>query len=384
MRAIRKGTVCFLLTICLMFSMFCPIESVWGFEQVKTSFKAARKTDPEEWNKEEFKVYQFDYNETDLSKYMLTGGFRYYNKNFNSQDRFVKITITGDGVFYLSYSLEGKGSMALYDANKKKLKQLNNDETDYFHSTLVHAGDVFYVKMPTGMKEALIFSCIFKEGFTTLRSGSDYLQMGKGNATYHTFSLTKRSEVDFDIMPFNKKGGTIYAEIQKYINGKWVKIGSAMSIKQTVEFDDDGFIYGLNAGKYRLKLKAKKSQIAAISFYSKSYNKTVAYKKSKAKTIGFGDSKDEIYTAGEQAARWYKVKVNSTKSRRLYYLSSAVTGGFKFTLYQKGKENAIKTTKVMKSDVSIISLPKKKGTYYIKVSKIGKQTNGLYEIEFSN
>ena len=59
-------------------------------------------------------------------------------------------------------------------------------------------------------------------------------------------------------------------------------------------------------------------------------------------------------------------------------------GGFKFTIYQKGKKKSVKRLKVSgkRYDATkIVKLPKKKGTYYIKVSKLTKKTNGYYEIK---
>ena len=42
----------------------------------------------------------------------------------------------------------------------------------------------------------------------------------------------------------------------------------------------------------------------------------------------------------------------------------------------------IKTDKVKKDeDGKYVTLPKKKGTYYIKVSKLTDKTTGVYEIE---
>ncbi|MDO4170691.1 MAG: hypothetical protein Q4D45_12460 [Lachnospiraceae bacterium] len=382
-----KKISCILLAICFVFSMICPTYDVQAFEHVQPSLKAARKTDPEEWNKKDIKAYEFSFDDNkELATYMLTGGLRYYNKNFDSPDRMVKITVVGDGVFYLVCNLVGEGSVSLYNADKKKIVQSSRKEKelDYFYPIHVKDGDIFYVKMPTGMAEATLFSCVFKDSFTKLKSDSSYLQIGKGTATYHEFTLKKRAEVTFDILPLNQKGGSIYAEIEKNNKGRWSKVGSSVTVKQTADEDADSFIYGFDAGQYRLKLKAGKEQISAIDFDLVYFNKNVAYKKSKAQTIGFNKSKRNIYTTGEQKDRWYKVKVKSKKSRSLYYLSGSVKDGFKFTLYQKGKKKPIKTTKVMGYSGKLVKLPKKKGTYYIKVSKIGKQANGMYDIEFSD
>ena len=110
-------------------------------------------------------------------------------------------------------------------------------------------------------------------------------------------------------------------------------------------------------------------------YTTKNYaKKKVAYKKSKAKNL----NATEMYTMNEKAARWYKVSVSSTKKRKAVTLSKdSVGGGFKFCVYQKGKR--LKTVRVTKNDkVKTVKLPKKKGTYYVKVTKLTSKTTGAY------
>lgn len=45
-------------------------------------------------------------------------------------------------------------------------------------------------------------------------------------------------------------------------------------------------------------------------------SQNVAYKKSKAKSISLNKEISNIYTTGEKAERWYKVKVTSSKKKR--------------------------------------------------------------------
>ena len=48
----------------------------------------------------------------------------------------------------------------------------------------------------------------------------------------------------------------------------------------------------------------------------------------------------------EKAARWYKVSVKSSKKQsKLKILTVADQGGFKFTIYERGKKNQFKTVK---------------------------------------
>ena len=116
-------------------------------------------------------------------------------------------------------------------------------------------------------------------------------------------------------------------------------------------------------------MKAPKEQLNTMLYTTKNYaKKKVAYKKSKAKNL----NATEMYTMNEKAARWYKVSVKSSKKQsKLKILTVADQGGFKFTIYERGKKKPVKTVK----------LPKKKGMYYVKVSKRTKKTNGYYEIK---
>lgn len=135
-------------------------------------------------------------------------------------------------------------------------------------------------------------------------------------------------------------------------------------------------LYGLEAGKYRLALKTPKDQIINVEYTRDKSKKKAAYKKSKA--INLKSDIDSIYTSTEKAARWYKVSVSSTKKRKAVTLSKdSVGGGFKFRVYQKGKR--LKTVRVTKNDkVKTVKLPKKKGTYYVKVTKLTSKTTGAY------
>ena len=107
----------------------------------------------------------------------------------------------------------------------------------------------------------------------------------------------------------------------------------------------------MTKGEYRLAIKAPTTQLNAVSYTSSSKSKKVAYKKSKAKKIKLDGQTSNIYTTGEKTSRWYKISITTIK----------VT------------ENA---------NAKIAKMPKKKGTYYIRISKLTKKTNGTYEIGY--
>ena len=220
----------------------------------------------------------------------------------------------------------------------------------------------------------IILTGVIKTEFTSMANQKSYYELGKGTITYHPFSVAKRSKVQFDITSIGKKHEKVGVYIEKNVNGTWKKVGYSTTVKP--DKYDSTVLYGLEAGKYRLALKTPKDQIINVEYTRDKSKKKAAYKKSKA--IHLKSDIDSIYTSTEKAARWYKVSVSSTKKRKAVTLSKdSVGGGFKFCVYQKGKR--LKTVKVTKNDkVKTVKLPKKKGAYYVKVTKLTSKTTGAY------
>lgn len=340
--------------------------------------KQARYVEPEEWNRTEIKAYQFDSTDK-FENYLLTGGAHLYNKNFKQSDRMVKITVEDPGYFVISADTDGDGSqkVKLYDSTKKEVLAQTTSDGDLEYGRLAKTGETFYIQLPAKIDKIIITSGVIKDEFGSMKASDTYYESGTGAATYHPFSISKRSAVEFNISAINRKGGETYAYIEKKEKGVWKRLDNTVKI-EPASYDDD-FIHGLQKGEYRLLIKAPKTQLNAVSFTKSSKSKNVAYKKSKA--INVKSSLQNVYTTEEHTARWYKVAVSSTKKRTGVLLSKySVGGGFQFKVYQKGK--VIKTVKVKKDeDGKYVTLPKKKGTYYIKVSKLTDKTTGVYEIE---
>ena len=322
------------------------------FPKKVTMKKAARKTEPAEWNKTDVKVYKFG-NAEDALYYMMTGGIKYYNRNYFKNPEKIKITPVESGSLFLVIAGDNEQAGAIYDADQKLIKKVS---LTYVKAD-VKAGETYYVDFPRNCKEGLLTAYVLENECKGLVKDDLNMQKGEGKETYHTFKLTKRG----------------YA-------GKWVTIGrtkifSAMSTKES----DITAAYGLAKGTYRLVLNASKEQLNTVVYERKYYSKKVAYKKSKAKKL----NAKEVYTTNERAARWYKTEVTSTKKQKKLKISTAADqGGFKFTIYQSGKKKPIKTVKTsVKHLDKTVKLPKKKGTYYVKVSKVTKKTNGYYEIK---
>ena len=345
------------------------------FPKKVTMKKAARKTEPAEWNKTDVKVYKFG-NAGDALYYMMTGGIKYYNRNYFKNPEKIKITPVESGSLFLVIAGDNEQAGAIYDADQKLIKKVS---LTYVKAD-VKAGETYYVDFPRNCKEGLLTAYVLENECKGLVKDDLNMQKGEGKETYHTFKLTKRGYAGFLVASLVENGGKTSYKIQKSEKGKWVTIGrtkifSAMSTKES----DITAAYGLAKGTYRLVLNASKEQLNTVVYERKYYSKKVAYKKSKAKKL----NAKEVYTTNERAARWYKTEVTSTKKQKKLKISTAADqGGFKFTIYQSGKKKPIKTVKTsVKHLDKTVKLSKKKGTYYVKVSKVTKKTNGYYEIK---
>lgn len=345
------------------------------FPKKVTMKKATRKTEPAEWNKTDVKVYKFG-NAEDALYYMMTGGIKYYNRNYFKNPEKIKITPVESGSLFLVIAGDNEQAGAIYDADQKLIKKVS---LTYVKAD-VKAGETYYVDFPRNCKEGLLTAYVLENECKGLVKDDLNMQKGEGKETYHTFKLTKRGYASFLVASLVENVGKTSYKIQKSEKGKWVTIGrtktfSAMSTKES----DITAAYGLAKGTYRLVLNASKEQLNTVVYERKYYSKKVAYKKSKAKKL----NAKEVYTTNERAARWYKTEVTSTKKQKKLKISTAADqGGFKFTIYQSGKKKPIKTVKTsVKHLDKTVKLPKKKGTYYVKVSKVTKKTNGYYEIK---
>lgn len=375
-RKVIKKVGVVLLAAGLSIGMFSPSVSAAVKINKAAQMKAAKNVEPEEWNKEELTAYQFDTGD-DFLKYMFTGGLHLYNKNYKAKDHWVKIKVADPGLFAIAAIAENESKIPLYDATKEKVlkKDINGGSDDF--STAVKAGDEFYVKLPTKISKVFILTGVIKSEFGSMANDKSYYEIGKGTTTYHPFSISKRSIVYLEVTPVEKKSEKISMYIEKNVNGTWQRVGYSANIKPLEYGTTLG--YGLQPGQYRMALKNPKDNIINVEYQRTTINKNVAYKKTKA--LNIKKRALNVYTAEEHTARWYKVSVSSTKKRTELLLSKySVGGGFQFKVYQKGK--VIKTVKVKKDeDGKYVTLPKKKGTYYIKVSKLTDKTTGVYEIE---
>lgn len=343
----------------------------------KVSKKSARYIEPEEWNQKELFAYLFDTG-NEMTQYVTTGGLHYYNDNYKEKDHWIKVTLKDSGLFYVMTASDD-GSIQIYDQSKKnRIETLTADEKIEY-MIKAKAGDVFYIKLPKKIEEQSIVVAVLKDGFGTIQAGNSYGESATGNTMYHSFSIAKRSLSQMALKVMHKDKGNVTVQVQKYVKGNWINIGYKKTIKpRTDDYIDINkyVINGLQAGKYRVALNTQKGQVYCLSYGISKMNKNVAYTRSKAKKI------KNIYTQGETASRWYKFTRKASDKVNVLNITKATNGGgFKFTIYKKGKKKPIKTIKVKTNEsIGVVNLPKGKGTYYVKVNKLTKKTNGTYTI----
>lgn len=382
-KKIMKRSEAFILAAALTMSMIVPQANVSAADQKMAKLQkqyflqksgvknTTREATPEEWNKTEIKAYRFN-GVTDALMYMMSGGIKYYNESYFKNPKKIKITIEDSGTLVLSALADDEKPGVLYDSDQKVIKKI---EDESYVKAQVNKGEVYYVDFPTKCKQGMLSVYVLKNECQSLSGNDINLQRGQGKETYHTFQMKKRGSLGLVVSSLTEQGSTSY-KIQKNEKGKWTTIGKTRIAKQE---DAEENTYGISAGNYRLVLKASPEQVAGIGIEKDYYSKKkISYKKSKAKNL----DAENIYTTNEKAARWYKVSVKtSKKQKKLGIYTSINDGGLKFTVYQKGKKKPVKTVKMKRSNFSkSVKLPKRRGTYYVKVSKLTKKTNGYYRI----
>lgn len=381
MKKRAKKAAVLVLTGILMFLMSGTVYEADASSSVISAVKhrKARNIEPDEWNRTQFYAYQFD-DTSQVLQYMMTGGMKYYNHNFKSEDRMVKITVADPGVLMLETSTDGKGNITCYDSKMKVRAKADVEEDDIEYAARVKAGDVFYIQMPSKLNQGMIMASVLKETTGPIQRNREYIQAGTGGTTYHEFQIASRAAAHFQCGAIVPNEGNCSLWVEKKVKTEWKKIGNTVNV---FAGDEEGGTFGLNKGTYRLGVRAETGQAAMLTYSRRNVSKKVAYRKSKARRIRIDGEAFNMYTTGEKASRWYKVTVPSRKRR--YYLGfdgETTSGGFRFKVYKKGRKKPLATRTIKKSGDLSVKLPKKKGTYYIKIYKISQNTNGTYGISF--
>lgn len=381
--SIMSSIIIFVMTLSVIFTAK-PVkaeEQMWSSKEIMEMSKSgknissARKTEPEEWNLKEIKAYKFAGIE-EAMKYMLISGVKYYNQTYFSAPYKIKVKVVESGALSLMMTADNEKNGVLYDQNMNYIQRIPSTG---FVKVDARAGEYFYVEFPANAKEGIITACVLENQFQGLKNGAVKIQKGTGNFTRHAFQVKRRSRVCLTLQTINGNAGRAEMYLQKKSKGTWKKIGK----KRFVSGDGANVIYGLSPGSYRLMLKSDTKQGVFVLYDRTAVKKKVSYKASKAKNLKVGKTISNLYTTGEQAARWHQVSVTTKKKqRKLKFTVSANQGGFQFKIYKEGSQKPYKIVRLAGERSKTFKLPRKICTYKIRVSKISKKTNGTYKIKY--
>lgn len=303
-----------------------------------------------------------------------------YAYNSSWQGKTVKIYADQAGVLMIAGESDDDGEVfgTLYDASGKEVREYQK-EGALIKS--VPAGTVYSLKLPNKCKSFTVETILTTDHVKTMRSDDLYLQTGSGSYFYHEFTVKKRAMVIQPSLPLSGQG--LSYNIQKKTKSGWKKLSKVKTAAASNEKVLVQSIYGLSKGSYRVAVKIKSGEPYMVGYSTTPIPKKYRTRKSKAKKITLDSQMIDLYTDTEQASRWYRVNRKTAKKKR--HIETAVfmnSGKVKITIYKKGRKKPLKTYKLSGQKEKKYRLKNGAGTYYIKISKIGKNTNGVYSIGY--
>lgn len=328
-------------------------------------------------------------------------GYHFTDKTMDN--KMIPIYVNEKGLFCISV---GNYGFELYDNCQNKIRTSNVEsgrETLYIHN--VEKGEVFYCKLDLPEQEtsseSVVQMCIISKKGKELGEKDAHFLVGTGKTFYKRFSIEKKSVTRLVLSPLMKVKWNSYtiASIQKKQNGKWKTVVRDMNVGAD-EHGKTEFDLALDKGEYRLKIKASKKQFVLIGFYTRPIIK-VAYREKKATLISKKEkiSKEKRYAffTNDTRAHYFKFKATS-KRKYLNVYTDVNAGKLKITVYTKNSSKPIKTLIKQKSWAAeyennqkydgyigdSIRLKKCKGTVYVKVEKVNKNSSGAYKLILSN
>lgn len=351
----------------------------------KQKEKKAKSTEPDYINKPEINAFQFPYMESTL-EYMLFGGMNYYTETYAKKipDGLVKITAKDPGTLIISAESSNTETttLVLYDENKTRLGTI----VDGTMIPNVKKGDVYYVELPVKVEMMAMTTIVLEDHITKLKNGGTMIQTGTGQMEYRTFRLSKRSAADMWMASLSDGPQRGTFAIQKYTKGSW-KTVSRMTSRNITNIGFGSLLsYGLKKGTYRFACKMPKGVMYSFGYLRTSMKKKYATKKEHAQIVKKNSVRENLFTTTEKKSRWYQIKRTTIRGKNQYigvYAYTAI-GKMKISIYKKGTKKPLKT-KIINgaSDQSYYMKFKPKqgvGTYFVKIKKIGKNTNGGYEV----
>lgn len=258
----------------------------------------------------------------------------------------------------------------------------------------VKKNEVYFLQIPESVPEEgyEVYAYLRPKFVKNLQNGNVYMSEGTGKYVFYPFTLKKKSLAGLYIDGvFISYGGgdTMYFKVQKKVAGKWKDVTPVRSKLASLGQCGKTAPYGLSKGTYRFGIKIKKGQVAFIDVDIRSVKCNSSTKKDKASVVKKGKYKEGIFTWTDNKAHWYKIQKSSKKNvKRLTVYAGGAAGKVKFSIYKEGKVKPLKTIKIegknrIRDFVQYTSrnyILKDNGTYYIKVTKANKKTNGAYKI----
>ena len=202
---------------------------------------------------------------------------------------------------------------------------------------------------------------------------------------YHRINVPSDGAVG--VVGFRTKGGSEYSIKAAMCDSKKNRIDYYTNC--TLFDENTSQIYGLKKGVYYLRMQNNSpGSKYYLTFYYQKYSNGGA-SKSKARSMSAGKTYTMLIGAGTSAstAAWYKLKVNGSR-QVILTVSTAGQGTFKIQMTgsRMNQSDTIKAGDAF--DFTLFGLKGTKkialsaGTYYVKLSKSSKRTNGCAELSW--
>lgn len=319
--------------------------------------------------------------------------------------KYVKLTMQADGILVLR---SGNGGV-LCDHNKKEISLYPSVKT----------GDVFFVKLPDSIPDTFKINEVYINPVNAgaVELGNDAMYVGTGGNQYITFGIKEKTGFTSRITDYAVRGSAsgISMYLQKKRGDDWISVSPVQNIRSGKNWDKythmsgsfaKDLYYCLAKGSYRVAVKADRGAVFELSltYYSYDGYQAGAFKSAatRAKAIALYESDpdlepygvDHYYRIGafsysDKNTNWYKFKKDKKKTGKITIAHEYIsTGNIKAGIYRKGTKKALKTVtftpkKTLNKKVRMNFSVKKKGTYYVKVTRQNKKTSGTYSVAFN-
>ncbi len=317
---------------------------------------------------------------TDEQKYLFTE---------KSAGCLIPLQVKEDGIVFYHFSSE---KLELLNEKKQVISGEGDVETMRdVQAISVDKGKQYYIKMPDIIVEAEfeVYAYFYPRHINQLENGKTYMSMGIDKYVYYPFMISKKSLAALNVNCMYTYGDKILFKVQKKIGKKWKDITHVRTMKAYESNLGPVAPYALSKGKYRLGIKTTEYQMARIIVDIRKANNKVSLKKKKALLIKKGRPKSNVLTWEDRKAHWYKVVKKGNTIKKIILYAGCGRDKVRFTIYKKGQKQPFRKNVLkgkMHTNFEFITYASKKitlkdsGTYYIKVSKADKKTNGGYKI----